>query len=427
MPPRSPAVLADKPDAELAARVRAGENAAFEALVQRHRRDLHRCCRRLLDEAAAEDAVQQTFLSALQALRAGTEVRRLRPWLHRIARNVALNELARSRAGEQELTDEHVDRRDVDVVEDRALLRAALEAVAALPGRQRSALLGATRGESHTELAARLGVNEASARQILCRARAAVRAAVGGWVPAPLAWLARRAGAFAARLPGPPPAVEPLIPKFAVAVAVGVIAAPAGLVAGHSRPSGHPVRAARANLDPTAGADHKVMKATRSIVRAASAVHILTVPWHQLGARPGDGGRDRRRPAEVAGTRAAPGLAAARGAAGQGAAAGTVAQAPEAVDSTAIATGPAPVDQFSADPAPSDPAPSDPAASDPAASDPAAGMPTTTDQTATVTDSTVTTDPSAGTTVTDPMATDPTASPQTTTDTAVTDPTVSSP
>ena len=72
---------------------RDGHDRAFEAIVERYRRPLQRYLRRLLSEPLAEDVLQASFVRAWQALRAGTEVRDLRPWLYRIAHNQALNTL----------------------------------------------------------------------------------------------------------------------------------------------------------------------------------------------------------------------------------------------------------------------------------------------------------------------------------------------
>src|SRR5256885_9249330 len=83
-------VQTDERLAELAAD---GHDRAFEAIVERYRRPLERYLRRLLSEALAEDVLQATFVRAWQALRAGTDVRELRPWLYRIAHNQALNTL----------------------------------------------------------------------------------------------------------------------------------------------------------------------------------------------------------------------------------------------------------------------------------------------------------------------------------------------
>jgi len=84
-------------DAAAAAAVRAGDQAAFAALAERHRRELQVHCYRMLGSLEdAEDQVQETFLRAWRN-RAGFEGRApFRAWLYRIATNACLDALARS-------------------------------------------------------------------------------------------------------------------------------------------------------------------------------------------------------------------------------------------------------------------------------------------------------------------------------------------
>src|SRR4051794_21233435 len=86
-------LLRAQSDRRLTALAGNGHDRAFEEIVERYRRPLQRYLRQLLSEALAEDVLQATFVRAWQALRAGTEVRDLRPWLYRIAHNQALNTL----------------------------------------------------------------------------------------------------------------------------------------------------------------------------------------------------------------------------------------------------------------------------------------------------------------------------------------------
>jgi RNA polymerase sigma-70 factor (ECF subfamily) len=80
--------------AALVAGVRSGDEAAFEALTEPYRRQLHLHCYRMLgsfDEA--EDLVQETLLRAWRG-RAGFEGRSMvRTWLYRIATNACLDHL----------------------------------------------------------------------------------------------------------------------------------------------------------------------------------------------------------------------------------------------------------------------------------------------------------------------------------------------
>ncbi|TML89599.1 MAG: RNA polymerase sigma factor [Actinobacteria bacterium] len=163
-------------------------------------------CRGLLRNAGeAEDAAQQTFLSAYRALIGGTEPREPGAWLAAIARNECLARI-RTRMREPLPVEglESEEARDDPVAE--ALRRADLDALWAaireLPEQQREALLlREFSGLSYEELAVALGVSGPAVESLLFRARTRVRAqlkeafASVGWLSDGLARLLSAGGA----------------------------------------------------------------------------------------------------------------------------------------------------------------------------------------------------------------------------------------
>src|SRR4051812_31557987 len=206
MPSPTTVLLRTQSDERLVALARAGHERAFEAIVERYRKPLLRACRRVLPEARAEDAVQQSLVAPWTGLSRGDEVRELRPWLYRIAHNTALNQLRVAGYDYDELQgmldtgpapEEELERREV--------ARRTLTGLAALPPRQRAALLQiAVHGRGQEEVARAMGVSEPAVRQLVHRARTQLRAAATALTPMPLAgWLAdvgARSGPLADRI-----------------------------------------------------------------------------------------------------------------------------------------------------------------------------------------------------------------------------------
>jgi RNA polymerase sigma factor (sigma-70 family) len=178
-------LLATQNDERLVDLLRAGSEPAFEAIVSRYRGPLLRYCSALLGRERAEDAVQQTFVKAYEAMHRDDRPLLLKPWLYRIAHNTAHNALRDSALRDEPLGDEGaVGERPEEVLERREQLRSVLASVQDLPPRQRDALvLRELEGRSYEEISAALGVGGGAVRQLLNRARTTLRTAATAVTP----------------------------------------------------------------------------------------------------------------------------------------------------------------------------------------------------------------------------------------------------
>ncbi len=180
---------AEAPTATAAAT--AADEREFVARAERHRRELHvHCYRMLASFEEAEDAVQETLLRAWRRRETFDDGGQLRAWLYRIATNVCLDALRRrSRRGTSATTyaelpwltpypdrllDEIAgdDEPDAVVVGRETIELAFLAAMQALPPRQRAALIVRdVLGWSANETASLLETSVAAANSALQRAR----------------------------------------------------------------------------------------------------------------------------------------------------------------------------------------------------------------------------------------------------------------
>ena len=147
-------------DDKLAALIRRGDAAAFEALYDRYAAALLSFCMYTLGSRQdAEDAVQATFASAYRSLLADERPVSPRPWLFTIARNACLS-ILRKRRPTAELNGEVATWGDpVKTAELREEMRYLLTGLLELPEPQRAALvLAEVHGLSQEEIGSVLGV-----------------------------------------------------------------------------------------------------------------------------------------------------------------------------------------------------------------------------------------------------------------------------
>ncbi len=157
--------------------------ARVEELFALHSTEIHTYLSRMVrDPELAADLTQDTFVRAYRSLDTLEDASKARPWLFRIAYNLALDELRRRRivrflpwTGESRGSAPSAERLAMD-----ARLSSSLErALARIPERQRAALLLSELNDlTGQELAAALGVSHVAARALLTRARESLRVAL---------------------------------------------------------------------------------------------------------------------------------------------------------------------------------------------------------------------------------------------------------
>jgi len=188
--PPSPAVPDER---DLVARLRDGDEAAYETLVRQHGGRMLAVAKRMLrNEDDARDAVQDAFLSAFRAVDRFEGGSQLGTWLHRIVVNAALMKLrTRRRKPEEPLDpllprfqeDGHMERparawsRSADeVLESQETRQLVLDRIAELPETYRTiVLLRDVEGLDTEEAAKALEITPGAVKTRLHRARLALR------------------------------------------------------------------------------------------------------------------------------------------------------------------------------------------------------------------------------------------------------------
>ena len=177
-----------QPDGRLVRLVRDGSEAAFEEIVRRYGKPLQRYAGAIVTNQRAEDVTQDAFSKAFVALQGSEKEIKLKPWLYRIVRNTALNELRDGPPAGAELDDRLPGGEDpLETIERRRQVEALMAGLADLPESQRAAIvMRELEGLSHEQIAKSLGVSGGAVRQSIHRARTALRNGAGMLVPLPV-------------------------------------------------------------------------------------------------------------------------------------------------------------------------------------------------------------------------------------------------
>ena len=183
---RSPSTSEVASSADIVERARRGEEAAFEALFEAHKRRVHSLCLRMTRSTAdAEDLTQQAFLRAFRKIATFRGESKFSTWLHRLAVNEVLMHLRRQRpapvpfdevGGSQEgpLPRQYLDndRRLIGTV-DRTDLERAIAKLS--PGYRTAFVLFDLEGYEHHEIAQLMNWSVGNSKSQVHKARRKLR------------------------------------------------------------------------------------------------------------------------------------------------------------------------------------------------------------------------------------------------------------
>ncbi len=194
-----PAMLAEMDDAQVMLRVREGDDAAFNYLVQRYHRAMISFMYRMVHNSAiAEELAQEVFLRVYRSRASYAADAKFTTWLYRIATNLAVNH-ARDNKNERPEVKASLDETDeetglsIDVadsrlnVEQEIVRRERLQAIRkhvdALPERQRMAVMMHKFQElDYRQIAEVLHLSESATKSLLFRAYETLRESLKDFV-----------------------------------------------------------------------------------------------------------------------------------------------------------------------------------------------------------------------------------------------------
>jgi len=177
-------------DAQLMVRVRQGDEECFAELLRKHRSPVVRFLYRMVqNQGVAEELAQEVFLRVYRSRESYEPSAKFTTWLFRIATHAALNWLrdAKNERMEESLDASAKDARARQVSDGRPSAEQTLlgdvrteevrRAVAALPGKQRAAVLMHKYEEmEYSQIAEALNCSESAVKSLLFRAYETLRA-----------------------------------------------------------------------------------------------------------------------------------------------------------------------------------------------------------------------------------------------------------
>jgi len=167
---------------ELVARVRLGDDRAFEALYARYQRRIAAYVRGMVrDPGRAEEITQDVFLSAFRRMRDTERPIAFKPWIYEIAKNACIDNARRARHGHEvplEIEDESLGHLSLDgpTLEHAIATRQQLDDLRGAFGclsesHHRILVLRELEGLSYQQIGERMGMSRAIVESTLFRAR----------------------------------------------------------------------------------------------------------------------------------------------------------------------------------------------------------------------------------------------------------------
>ena len=160
---QSPTALNDLDDAGLVKACLDGQRAAFDVIVERHRRTVYQVCYRFVNNHEdASDLSQEAFVRAWRGLKNFKGQAALSTWLYRIAVNACLNKVSARKVDSEPIESDHFEdtrlEHPTETIVRGERAAAVRKAIAALPEKQRATLILRTYHDmSHQEIADVLG------------------------------------------------------------------------------------------------------------------------------------------------------------------------------------------------------------------------------------------------------------------------------
>ena len=183
------AVAALEQDAQLMLRVGEGDDTSFALLLERHRGPVvHFLYRMVQNQAVSEELAQEVFLRVYRSRSTYEPTAKFTTWLFRIATHVALNSIrdGKKEKGHESLDVETADGMERQVADRQPTVeqemvhevkrREVRQAIEALPGKQRAAvLMHKYEGLDYAQIAVVLSCSESAIKSLLFRAYESLR------------------------------------------------------------------------------------------------------------------------------------------------------------------------------------------------------------------------------------------------------------